>query len=291
MIGYDKILFFDTETTGIPGRDADWKTDYETFPRICQLSWILNGREENHIIRPDGWEIPQEATDVHGITTERALTEGEPLVNVIGQFIEDCHNAELICGHNLYFDTSTIKSELMRYGMYDMLDAETALFKGKRIDTMRPSMKWVGATFSNGRLKFPKLEELYARCFPGETFPAHDAICDVRAVARCLPVLVDNGIITLAVKEYPAVQVDPSIAPNPQGAAIDVCKKAAQAAETMANFAEQAKKAGNGPISDAKPKDDKLHVESAKGPQIENSAKITDAKNDLVAAMMADDNF
>lgn len=121
--------------------------------------------------------------------------------------------------------------------------------------------------------------------------PAHDAICDVRAVARCLPVLVDNGIITLAVKEYPAVQVDPSIAPNPQGAAIDVCKKAAQAAETMANVAEHAKKAGNGPILDAKPKDDKLHVESAKGPQIENSAKITDAKNDLVAAMMADDNF
>lgn len=290
MIGYDKILFFDTETTGIPGRDADWKTEYETFPRICQLSWILAGREENHIILPDGWEIPQEATDVHGITMERALTEGEPLVDVIGQFIEDCHNAELICGHNLYFDTSTIKSELMRYGMYDMLDAETALFKGKRIDTMRPSMKWVGATFSNGRLKFPKLEELYARCFPGETFPAHDAICDVRAVARCLPVLVDNGIITLAVKEYPAVQVDPSIAPNPQGAGIDVCKRSTQVAETMANVAEQAKKAGNVPILDAKPKDDKF-VENAKGPQIENSAKITDTKNDLVAAMMADDNF
>lgn len=266
MIGYDKILYFDTETTGVPERDADWKTDFEKFPRICQLSWILNGREENHIIRPDGWEIPQEATDIHGITTERALKDGEPLVNVIGQFIEDCAAAELICGHNIYFDTSIIKSELMRYGMYEMLDAETALFKGKRIDTMRPSMRWVGATFSNGRLKFPKLEELYARCFPGETFPAHDAICDVRAVARCLPVLCDNGLIKLAVKEYAEVQVDPAIAGTEQ-------------------------KAVNEPYKKANDSDNKLHLDEEKMPQNENSAKITDTKEDMVAAMLADDDF
>lgn len=277
MIGYDKILFFDTETTGLLPKDVDWKTDYETFPRICQLSWIINGREEDHIIRPDGWVIPQEATDVHGITTERALAEGEPLVNVIGQFIEDCHEAELICGHNIYFDVSTVKSELMRYGMYEILDAETALFKGKRIDTMRPSMKWVAATFSNGRLKFPNLEELYARCFPGETFPAHDAICDVRAVARCLPVLVDNGIITLAVKEYPAVEIDPAIAKKP-----DIVTKAILGTEG---------KAVNEPISGTKEKNDKLHLGAVNGPQNEDSAKITGAKNDLIAAMMADDNF
>lgn len=287
MIDYKEIVFFDTETTGLPPKEAKWDIDFEQFPRICQLSWIYNGREENHIIRPDGWVIPQEATDVHGITNERAKDKGELLVNVIGQFVQDCANAKLICGHNIYFDTSIIKSELKRYGMYEILDAENALFKGKRIDTMRPSMAFVNARFSNGRLKFPRLEELYARCFPGETFPAHDAIEDVRAVVRCLPVLVDKGIITLAVKEYATVQVDPGIAPNPQGTAIEVCKKAAQAAE----FVEQAKKAGNGPISDVKPENDKLHVESAKGPQIENSPKITDEKNNLVAAMLADDNF
>lgn len=277
MIDYNEIVFFDTETTGLPPKEAKWDIDFEQFPRICQLSWIYNGREENHIIRPDGWVIPQEATDVHGITNERAMAEGEPLVNVIGQFVEDCGNAKLICGHNIYFDTSIIKSELKRYGMYEILDAENALFKGKRIDTMRPSMAFVDARFSNGRLKFPRLEELYARCFPGETFPAHDAIEDVRAVVRCLPVLVDKGIITLAVKEYATVQVDPGIAVN-------VPEKAKTGTRPQ-------EKAGNGPISDAKPENDKLHVESVKGPQIENSAKITDAKNDLVAAMMADDNF
>ena len=114
MITYDQILYFDTETTGLPPKDAKWETDYEQFPHICQLSWIYAGREENHIIRPDGWEIPQEATDVHGITNEYAQEHGEPLDDVMGKFIADCHAAKLICGHNVHFDVSTVKSELMR---------------------------------------------------------------------------------------------------------------------------------------------------------------------------------
>ena len=252
MIPYDQILYFDTETSGLPPKDAKWETDFEQFPRICQLSWIFAGREENHIIRPDGWEIPQEATEVHGITTEYAQEHGEPLADVMAKFIFDCWNAKLLCGHNIYFDVSTVKAEIMRdrsYGEY----VEQALHKGKRIDTMRPSMKFVDARFSNGRLKFPRLEELYAKCFPGESFPAHDAIEDVRAVVRCLPVLVENGIIDLVVKEYPE------------------------------------EKAETGEISAPKKEMDKWPTESVKASKNEETQKIT--TNNRFAEMMADDNF
>lgn len=280
MITYDEIVFFDTETTGIPPRDAKWDVDYEQFPRICQLSWVFGCCVENHIIRPDGWEIPQEATEVHGITTEYAQEHGEPLENVLSLFIADCKQAKLICGHNLYFDVSIIKSEIMRRNAYND-DVEQALHKGKRIDTMRPSMKWVDARFSNGRLKFPKLEELYARCFPGETFPAHDAIEDVRAVARCLPVLVEKGIIELAVKEYPEEH-----APNPQGMAVEICRKAAQAATIAAEIAENAK---NGRISQDKSEIGTIPTQQEKRPYNENSAKITG--NNRLAELMADEDF
>lgn len=209
MTNYDKVLYFDTETTGLPPKEAKWDVDFEQFPRVCQLSWIFKGKENNYIIRPDGWTIPQEAADVHGITTERATAEGHALEFVLSEFLNDCKEAELICGHNIYFDISTIKSEYMRRNAYNDT-VEEALHKSKRIDTMRPSMKFVDARFPNGRLKFPKLEELYARCFPGETFPAHDAIEDVRAVVRCLPVLVENGIIELKVKEYQAAEIPES---------------------------------------------------------------------------------
>ena len=202
-----KVLYFDTETTGIPDRNANWESDFQDYPHIVQLSWIAaDGREEDHIIYPDGWEIPAELTEIHGISTEIAKQKGESCVGVVHLFIQDCHDAEFICGHNIHFDTSIVKANILRElgrSYYDLNEVDMALFKGKRIDTMRPAMKWVDARRADGKLKFPRLEELYARCFPGETFNAHNAMEDTRAVARCLPILLENGVLELKVKEYP----------------------------------------------------------------------------------------
>ena len=158
---------------------------------------------------------------------------------------------------------------------YDANDVENALYKGKRIDTMRQTMKWVDARMANGRLKFPNLSELYSRCFPGESFPAHDALEDVKAVAKCLPVIVELGLVELKVKEYPDEQAKP--APESTTAA----QIAADAAQ---KFGASPEKPGNGPNSDAKIENDKLPVQTAKGPEIENSAKITGFAAELLDA-------
>lgn len=261
MIQYNEILYFDTETTGLAPKGAKWDIDYEQFPRICQLSWIFNGVEKDYIIRPDGWEIPQEATDIHGITNEYAQEHGYPFELVWGEFIDDSKQAKLICGHNVYFDTSVVKSEIMRRKAYNDF-IEQALHKGKRIDTMRHSMLFVDARSSNGSVKFPKLEELYAKCFPGESFPAHNALEDTRAVVRCLPVLVDKGIIELAVKEYPVEQMKIDFTQRPK-------------IGDLAGFAE---------------KSNNSHIQEEKSRKNENLTKLT-SNNQRLAALMADDNF
>ena len=277
------VLIFDTETTGIPDRTAKWDVDFMEYPHVVQMAWIHGCKVENHIIRPDGWEIPDDTVAVHGITTEYALEHGEPFAAVVDMFIQDCHDAGLICGHNIHFDTGIVKANILRdlgREYYDANDVEQALFKGKRIDTMRSTMKWVDARNSWGKLKFPNLGELYARCFPGETFPAHDALEDCKAVARSLPVLVDMGLLELKVKEYAEQTTDPGttvvriaeVASDAARIAADVVKKFGAAPET----------AGNGPISDANEKDDKLPVQEAKAPQIENLKKITDAAAELL---------
>ena len=248
------VLFFDTETTGIPDRNAKWTDDYMGFPHIVQIAWMHGCKVESHIIRPDGWEIPEETTAVHGITTEYAKEHGEPFAAVADMFVQDCHEAGLICGHNIYFDTSIIKANILRElgrEYYDANDVETALYKGKRIDTMRPTIKWVDARKSNGGIKFPNLSDLYARCFPGETFPAHDALEDVKAVARCLPVLIENGLVELKVKEY-------------------------------AEKTESTEKPVNAPISAPNSENDKLPVQQEKAPEIENLTKINDAAAELL---------
>lgn len=287
----DDVLFFDTETTGIPERSWNWDTDFEQYPHVVQMAWLHGCKVETHIIRPDGWEIPQETVDVHGITTEYALEHGEPFASVVDMFIQDCHDAGLICGHNIHFDTSIIKANILRKlgrEYYDANDVENALYKGKRIDTMRPTMKWVDARMANGRLKFPKLSELYSRCFPGESFPAHDALEDVKAVAKCLPVILELGLVELKVKEYPDEQAKPTPEQltNAAKIAAEAATKfaAAQPVPTYPLGGIVPEKPGNGPILDAKIENDKLPAQTAKAPEIENSAKITGFAAELLDA-------
>ena len=271
------VLFLDTETTGIPDRAAKWDVDFETYPHIVQLAWIYGDKSESHIIRPDGWEIPDDVVAVHGITTEQAMEQGEPFVFVIDRFIAFAEQAGLLCGHNIHFDTGIIKANILRElgrEYYDANDVETALFKGKRLDTMRPTMKWVDARKIDGRLKFPKLEELYSKCFPGETFPAHDALEDVKAVARCLPVILDLGLLELKVKEY-----EEQPAASPMEAVAKTVEIAADAAKIAANaakeFGAKAENPENGPFSAVKTENDKLPIQSVHAPNSADLPKIT----------------
>lgn len=207
------VLFFDVETTGLPPKGAKWENDFEQFPDIVQISWSIGDKEKDYIIKPEGWDIPAEAAAIHGITTEIALEKGTPFTTVIDEFLTDAEKAPLICAHNIYFDTSMIKANVLHYcgkQYYDEM-CERQLDKAKRIDTMYKTIKFVGALYANGRPgKFPKLEELHEKLFPGETFDAHNALADVRALRRCLPELVKLELIELKIKEYPAEPAEQS---------------------------------------------------------------------------------
>lgn len=211
------VLFFDAETTGLPEKGAQWESDFKYFPNIASLAWIFRGVEKHYIIYPDGWTIPQETTDIHGITTEYALEHGVKIDVVLADFAEDILKAPFVAAHNIYFDSSVVKANVLKHlgrQFYDEMRFEDGLYKGKRIDTMMKTIKFVGALYANGRPgKYPKLEELYSKLFPGETFNAHNSLADCQALQRCLPELINLGIIALAVKEYPGEKAATAPAP------------------------------------------------------------------------------
>lgn len=198
------VCVFDTETTGLPPKKAKWDEDFDKFPHIVQLAWSFGDKERSEIIYPDGYEIPEETAKIHGITTQIAIDKGKPFVDVVEEFIDDASTAPLICAHNIYFDTSIIKANILRYLGRDYYEVivDSALDKCKRIDTMYKTAKFVNAHTESGRFKFPRLEELYARLFNNETFPAHNALEDVRALKKCVCSLVELGLIELKQKEY-----------------------------------------------------------------------------------------
>jgi len=179
-----KVLFFDTETTGTGAMD-----------RVVQLAWSFLGVDNDCIICPNGYVIPEAAIAVHGISTSMAMEKGQPARDVIARFMSDVDKADIICAHNLPFDKGKLMYEMSLLG--DEGASMSKVLDGKPgIDTMRIAKGFVGATASNGRLKFPTLTELHTKLF-SEVFPAHNAMSDVKALERCFNGLMERNVIVL----------------------------------------------------------------------------------------------
>ncbi|MDP3899635.1 MAG: 3'-5' exonuclease [bacterium] len=188
------FLFFDTETTGLP---RDWQApveDVDNWPRLVQLAWLVsdeNGKEvsgNNFIIRPDGFIIPEEASNVHGITTERALAEGVDLAEALTEFGQALAAAKVLVAHNIRFDEKIMGAEFARQAI------QNNFFTLPRVCTMQESTDYCGIEGYYG-YKWPKLMELHQKLFDESFDGAHDALADVRACAKCFFELMARGVI------------------------------------------------------------------------------------------------
>lgn len=190
-------LIFDTETTGIPHNKTAPISDLNNWPRVVQLAWQLHDAkgkllsQHSYIIKPDGFDIPYKAEQVHGISTKRALAEGHEFKKVLDIFNEDVGKTALLVGHNIEFDISILGAELLRQEM----DIETFLKKDK-IDTGIASTEFCQMSGGiGGRLKMPRLVELHEKLFGKDFGDAHDASYDVAATARCFFGLVSKKVV------------------------------------------------------------------------------------------------
>ncbi len=187
-------LFFDTETTGLP---LSWRAPVEdvgNWPRMIQAAWILhdnNGKEilsRNYIIKPVGFEIPDVAAQVHGITTQRAIKEGGSLRVILKEFEEVIAGAEFLVGHNVGFDEKIVGAEFLRNGMKNHLDGK------KMICTMRSGTEYCAIESPYG-YKWPKLSELHHELFKCDFAEAHNAAADIKITAKCFWEMKRRGII------------------------------------------------------------------------------------------------
>lgn len=177
-------LFFDTETTGLP---RNWKApvqQVDNWPRLIQIAWLIYNeagellKEQQYIIKPNGFTIPKEASNVHGITTERAIQEGVPLTGVLQEFNHDISAVNSLVAHNMSFDEKIVGAEFIR-GAF-----QTALFKRPRLCTMLASIDFCNIPGRYGN-KWPKLSELHIKLFGADFADAHDAMADIQATAKC----------------------------------------------------------------------------------------------------------
>jgi DNA polymerase-3 subunit epsilon len=194
-MGLPMYLIIDCETTGLP---KNWRapiSNVDMWPRAVQIAWSLYDKTDQHIesichiIRPDGFTIPDAAQRVHGISTARALSEGKQLTAVLNEFSVAAGKSEIIVAHNLKFDESVISAEYLRMGF------DPPFGRKKRVCTMVGTVEFCGLSGPYG-YKWPSLSELYWKLFGSQYDEAHDAGADVAACAQCFFELKKRRVIS-----------------------------------------------------------------------------------------------
>lgn len=190
------VLFFDTETVGLPQSYNAPASDLDNWPRMVQLAWHLAaapddpGIARSYIIFPDGYDIPDEVAKIYGITTERARAEGKLLWDVLAEFAAYIDSAGVLAAHNITFDRGVVGAEFLRAGIENYCDGIT------QVCTMMPSTNLCRIPRKGGRgYKFPKLEELHRFLFGCGFAGARDAANDVAAGIRCYWELKNRGVL------------------------------------------------------------------------------------------------
>jgi DNA polymerase-3 subunit epsilon len=187
-------LFFDTETTGLP---RNWKapvTDLSNWPRLVQLAYLhfdKNGNkisEGDFIIKPNGFTIPKESSNIHGITHERAMSEGVDLLNILEKFHNLTNQVQILVAHNMSFDEKIIGSEFLRNGFQNTIPIKP------KICTMQSTTNYCKINGNYG-YKWPKLSELHHKLFGYDFEEAHNAMVDINATAKCFWELKKIGVI------------------------------------------------------------------------------------------------
>lgn len=192
-------MFVDSETTG---KIIGWNPsveDVDKFPRLVQLGYIVTDddggviEEYECLLKPVGFEIPAEATAIHGITTERALAEGKDVgteLSILAVWVNSC---DKVIGHNVDFDTGVIGAEFYRLHQWNIFSGKT------KVCTMKLGTDFCQLPKTNprarGTYKYPSLRELYEKLFNSDMGAAHTALQDIRNTALCYGEMVERGII------------------------------------------------------------------------------------------------
>lgn len=166
---------FDTETTGKDPHEARLVTACVAFvgggepPEV--MSWVADA----------GVDVPDEAAQVHGYTTDRVQAEGKPLVDVLPDVVGHLTAATAagipLVAFNAAYDNTVLDRETRRLGLVPFADTLThavvldPLVIDKRVDRYR-----------KGSRKLADCCTHYQVVLDG----AHDAAYDALAAARVL---------------------------------------------------------------------------------------------------------
>jgi DNA polymerase III epsilon subunit-like protein len=177
-----KILFYDTETTGLFSARGRRSDNSEHHPWLLQISAILYTEDGTEIRYIDYYverlNIKINNSNIHNITPEILKANGKPIGHVLKKFEDICAEADLIVCHNYAFDSAIVRTELKRNKVPDFL------IKKPSFCTMT-ECSWLSRAVSLQNLHFA----VFGRKFDNH----HNSLYDARATAECFFEMIKKG--------------------------------------------------------------------------------------------------
>ncbi|MEV6956298.1 3'-5' exonuclease [Streptomyces sp. NPDC051183] len=128
------LIGFDLETTGTePG---------ESRIVTAALVEVRGGevRERRGWLADPGIPIPEQASVIHGISTERAVAEGRPAREVAEEvaaaLVEHWRGGAVVVAYNAAFDLTLLAAELARYGLPSLAERLDGAETGPVVDPL-----------------------------------------------------------------------------------------------------------------------------------------------------------
>lgn len=184
-------VFYDTETTGLPL----WHDPSEDprQPHIVQLAALLIDLDTRRplasldvMVRPEGWTIPADVAEIHGITTEMAADLGVPESLAVEMLLDLCRNRTRVA-HNESFDQRIVRIASKRFFDEPTCEewaagrVECTARLATPIMALPPTEKMRRAGFT--KPKTPNLSEAVRFFLGREHNNAHTALADVQGCA------------------------------------------------------------------------------------------------------------
>ncbi len=187
-----KLLFYDWETTGKLLKREPLHDPRQ--PRGVSLAAMLvdetgrNLHTMQNIIRPEGFEIPEDSTAIHGISQAFALEVGLPCRVVLNTFDHMCSHADELIAFNSEFDCSLAMIEHMR------LDRAHYMAQEKLRCAMLPWKDVLKLPGNYGDYKWPSLDEV-CKAMGIVRDKAHDSLADVKTTIWAWFELKRRGVV------------------------------------------------------------------------------------------------
>ena len=168
---YETLGVFDLETTGI-----DVETSRIVSAHIGVIDASGSPIEQHSWLADPGIEIPEQASAVHGISTEHARTKGRPAVEVVAEIVSELRllvaRGIPITIFNAPYDLTLLNRETRRYGLAPLSDPTPVidpLVLDKAVDKWRKGKR----TLEYAALEYGVILD-----------DAHDAAADAVAAGR-----------------------------------------------------------------------------------------------------------